>query len=231
MFSIKHYWLGGLASALVFAVLAVLYWQGIIFNPDRALFNTVKNKPEVKKMYEAAQAAEHKIKTEPDQPARYLQAAIAWKGIGDLLQDQRFLAKSLLVFQDGIERFGQNNILFYLNAGKVAESMNDFEKAEKYYRAASTISPLDESPYLYLADLYIYKVKKSKADILAVYAEAEAKVGNKLTVVWARGTYLRNTADYAGALKEYEVLVKSFPNESGYKEIVAELKTKLKMAK
>ncbi len=157
-----------------------------------------------------------------------MQVGLDWKGVGDGAQEPLFLQKSLAIYEDGIERFGKKNILFYLNAGKVAESMGDYVKAERYYRAAMTISAADESGYFDLADLYIYKLQKSKAEMLALYAEAEKKVGNKLTVFWARGSYLRRVEDYAGALKDYQTLVSYMPNDAGYKAIIAELQRKLK---
>lgn len=230
----KYHWLIGLVVAAVVAaavMVVFLYSQGIIGNPDRQLYNTVKNKPEVLAMYKAAEEAQKKIALAPDKPGLYLDAGLEWKGLGDMLQDKRFLVKSLAIYEDGAERFGESNILFYLNAGKVAESMGEFEKAEKYYRRASAISPLDETPYMYLADLFVYKLKKSKNEILAVFAEAEVVVGDRFSIVWARGSYLRDVGDYAGALKDYEILVKSFPDRTGYKQIVAELKAKLKAAK
>ncbi len=219
----------GLAFAI--AIVMRLVTQGVIGDPNRALFNRIKDKPQLVELYRMAEDEDEKMRAEPENPSRYLNAGLAWKGLGDGSRERVFLEKSLAIYEDGMERFGQKNILFYLNAGKVAESLGDYAKAEQYYRTAITISPLDESSYLYIADMYIYKMKKTNEEILAVFNDAEQKVSDKLAVIWARGTYLRRINDYEKALKDYEALVENFPQEAGYKQIVAELKAKISAGK
>ncbi len=208
-------------------VLVVLFKQGKIGNPDAVLFHTIKDNPQFVTLYQKAQAEQKKLVASPDKPGLYLDLGLDWKGLGDATQDKAWLQKSLTAYEDGIERFGKQNILFYLNAGKVAESIGDYAKAERYYRAAMTISTADESGYLSLADLYIFKLHKTKDELLSLYADAEKKVGNRLTVIWARGTYLKRIGDYAAALQDFQVLVKSAPRPEGYKVVVVELEAKL----
>lgn len=226
----KYWWVfGGLfflaGSALVGFV---LYERGLIGDPDQRLFRSIKKNPQWVALYEEAKQAEKKLKAAPDKPGLYLSAGMGWKGLGDATQDRRFLEKSLAFYEDGADRFGQSNILFYLNAGKVAESMGDYAIAEKYYRLAMSVSAADESGYLYLADLYLYKLNKSKDDMLALYTLAEKAVSNKLTIIWSRASYLRKIGDYRSALKDYQTLVAALPQEAGYKQIVAELQTKIR---
>ncbi len=226
----KMYWfIGGVILVVLGVVLVVLFKQGKIGDSNRVFFNEIKDKPVLVGLYHEAQAAEEKLVAAPDKPGLYLSLGMAWKGLGDAAQQNIWLQKSLAVYEDGIERFGKGNILFYLNAGKVAESIGDYAKAERYYRAAMTISVADESGYLYLADLYIYKLNKTKIDMLSLYAEAEKKVGNKSTVLSARGAYLKRIGDYAGALQEYQELAQANPQETAYQTLVAEMQAKLKV--
>ncbi|PIR92479.1 hypothetical protein COU01_01335 [Candidatus Falkowbacteria bacterium CG10_big_fil_rev_8_21_14_0_10_44_15] len=152
----------------------------------------------------------------------------SWKGLGDQTQDKFFYQKSLAVYQEGIKLFGEKNVLVYWNAGKVAEYLEDYNLAESYYRQSIAISPSYEDPYRNLADLYRFKMNKDPKDIIAVYDEGmEATAGNA-SLFLDKCSYLRLSANYAEALACYKILSKNYPDNSGYKEVIQELESKIK---
>lgn len=212
---------------------ALLWYQGIIGNGDRHLLRSIKDKPELVALYNKAKAKEKDIAKNPDEASLYFDLGLEWKSIAELTasNQKEFFTKSLGVYENGIERFGQKNILFYLNAGKLAERIGAFEKAEGYYKKAIEISPADESGYLYLVDLYYYSMHKSEASILAVFDAGLKIMVSPIALTSGRATYLRRAGSYVLALKDYELLSKNFPNNMGYKEIIQELKQKIAIQK
>lgn len=220
-----------IVGALVLVVLiATAVWYFGWFNKDRQLFKLIKNDPQLVELYNKAKAVEAKIAKTPAEASLYFDAGLDWKSIAELTSGDKtpFLKRTLQVYQDGIKRFGSKNILFYLNGGKLAERFAGYALAESYYREAIRISPQDESGYLYLVDLYINKLKKPAADILAVLNEAEKKVNNYLAVFAARAEYLYKIGDYANALADYKKLSENYPNFQGYKNMIKEIEQKLK---
>src|SRR3989344_1606578 len=152
----------------------------------------------------------------------------SWKGLGDQTQDKFFYQKSLAVYQEGIKLFGEKNVLVYWNAGKVAEYVGDYNLAESYYRQSIAISPSYEDPYRNLADLYRFKMNKNQKEIIAVYDEGmEATAGNA-SLFLDKCSYLRFSANYQEALACYQILSKNYPDNSGYKDTIKELESKIK---
>lgn len=210
----------------------LLAWnQGLLFNPDRALYNQIKHEPSLVALFNKAKEAEQKINAHPEVVAPYFDAGLYWKSIAEQMPGgdrAPFFKRSLAVYERGIKRFGQTNILFYLNGGKLAERVADYAKAEAYYRQAIAIAPGDESGYINLADIFAFKTQRPKADILALYTAAEKRMINPVTIIAARASYLRHIGDYAAALKDYITLSQAFPKNEGYQAVIAELQAKLR---
>lgn len=205
----------------------VLWQQGIIGRGDRALYNKIKDRRNLVEVLERAQDLENKIKTTPEKVGLYLQLGLEWKTLGDLSGEPGFYKKALTVYETGITKFGSKNILFYLNAGKTAELLEDYTVAEKYYQQAIAVSPGDENGYLNLASLYDYKLHKSKEAVVAVFNQGGQKLFNPIAIIAARASYLRRIGENSAALADYETLVKNFPDNQGFKNIVSELKEKI----
>jgi len=215
---------------LVVGLIAGWRWYlGSDSAPDRQLYSYIKRNPELGALYNKAIAKEKEIAKTPDKPTLYFDAGLYWKSIAEQSSENQrpFFEKSLLIYERGIEKFGQNNILFYLNGGKLAERLEDYAKAERYYKQAVKISPADESGYLALVDLYYYKLKLPKEDILAVFDVGMSSMINTVPLVSGRASYLRRIGEYAAALKDYRTLSKVFPQNAGYKEIIQELQSQL----
>lgn len=228
----KHLSIAAAGVAAIVLLAVGLWHQGYIGSGDRRLRRLIKNKPELVTLYDQAHALEEQIKKEPEKVSLYLDLGFRWKSIGDRSGGLPvFYQRSLEAYQGGITRFGSKNIIFYLNAGKIAEILENYGTAEKYYRQAISVSPHDDYGYSYLTELYSYKMNKSKDEIIAVYNEGIKNLGNPAKLIWARGSYLRRIGAYAEALADYQLLVKNFPDNVGYKEIAAELEAKVKEQK
>ena len=217
----------GIGVVVVLAGVMAGLWHLGWLGGERALWRQIKDKPALAELYQKARIKEREIAKELEKAEKYFTLGLLWKSIAEQGGPAEFFKKSLAIYEDGIARFGTKNILFYLNGGSVAEQMGDYVKAEIYFKKAIEISPADESGYLDLAELYEYKLKKTKSEILTVFKSGEGKMISALPLISARATYLRRAGDKAAALKDYEILSQSFPNNQGYKDIIAELKSDL----
>lgn len=217
-----------IGGIIVIGGLTFLGWnQGYYLNPDKHLYNQIKNRPDLLAEYNKAIADEKKLAANPDQPDYIFDEGLAWKSIGELGGGDEFFQRSLATYEQGIAKYGNTNILFYLNGGNVAERLGDLVKAERYYRKAMELSPGDESGYFDLVELYSFKLKKPEADILQIFNQALEKVVDPTQIIYERGTYLRRIGDNVNALKDYQMLAEKFPSRIGYKQIVAELQAKI----
>lgn len=212
---------------LTLLIILGLWQKGIFENSDKKLFKLIQGKPNLEEIFYEAQGVEAQIEKEPENASLYLTLGLRWKSIAELGGGEPFFQKSLETYEMGIEKFGQQNILFYLNGGKLAERLNNFEKAEQYYKKAIEISSADESGYLYLADLYSYKMNKSKEEVLRALEGGMNKMLSPIPLIAARAAYLRRVGDYKAALENYKILSQSFPDNAGYKEVIKELEKKI----
>ncbi len=226
----KFFIAGGVGLAAV--IVLVIAWRQGFLGGDNKLYRSIKANPELVNLFNLAKKREAEFAKNPDKPALYFDAGLAWKSIAERKADgkQPFFEKSLADYERGIEKFGQGNILFYLNAGHMAESLEDYAKAERYYKKAIEISSADESGYLNLVDLYYYKLHKSKEEILSVFSVGTTKMVFTIPLIAARATYLRRVGEYAEALKDYQTLSQAFPQNTGYKEIIQELQNNIRQA-
>lgn len=204
-----------------------VYWY---LTKETRLYNQIKNTPKLVELWNKAKNMEEKIKQKPEEAGFYMELGLNWKGLGELSgsSNKEFFNRSLAAYEVGIEKFGSKNILFYLNAGNLAEQLEDYTKAETYFKKAIEISSADETGYLELADLYSYKMKKDKIEVVKVYESGMKVMMNPISLIYARGSYLRRVGDYKNALADYKVMVENYPSNAGYKEIVQEIEAKIK---
>ncbi len=214
----------GVVALVVIGGVAGLWYTGFL-GGERAVRRSISSNPEWLANYEKAKQREAEIQKNPEKAGLYFSLGLAWKSIGELGGPKEFFNRSLAVYEQGIAKFGAQNILFYLNAGKLAERVDDLAKAENYYKKAIEISPADDSGYKYLAELYEYRLKKSKAEVLAVFHMGDIKMVNPSSLLMAEASYLHRVGDVLGALKIYRVLVEAYPSNQGYKRVVQELET------
>lgn len=198
---------------------------------DRPLQRAITGNAELLKLFSEAKTAEAEIAADPEKVRRYFDAGLAWKSIGELATTTSplpYFRRSLAVYEKGIVKYGEQNILFYLNAAKLAERLEDFSKAERYFRKAIEISPADESSYLALAEMLDYRLHRPKEQVVAVLNSGLNKMLNPTPLIIARAEYLRRRGFYAEALSDYRTLTANFPRYAGYQLIIKELEEILK---
>src|SRR5947207_2901786 len=82
------------------------FYKGFLGNPDRRLYNKIKDKPDLVAIFNKAEADEDQIRQHPDQASLYLDAGLKWKSIAELNnRDKDFYARSLAAYEQGIEKF------------------------------------------------------------------------------------------------------------------------------
>lgn len=218
-----------IAGAAVLVVVIIGLWQQGFLGGDRGLLKVIQGRPDLLILFDKTKTIKEKISKEPANAAWYLELGMTWKSIAERGGGELFFKKSLDAYEYGIKKFGKQNILFYLNGGKLAERIDENAKAEKYYKEAIKLSPADESGYLYLADLYSYKMFKSKEDVVRIYSLGiDSQMVNTIPLVAARASYLRRIGDWNGALADYRVLLENFPSNQGFKDIIVELEAAIK---
>lgn len=218
------------SAVIILAAGTLLFFQ---FYPEnkfeqRKIIKMLSGKPELLAKYDEIKAFEKRLKTEKQNEVNLLfNIGFYWKGLGELTEENFFFEKSLAIYEQGMKVTADKNVLFYWNAGKVAERLGDFSLAEEYYKKSITISPSYEDGYEDLADLYQYKLKKTPEEILAIYdAGIEAAMGDA-NLFLEKCSYLRSLGRDSDALACYELLSQSYPDHQGYKDTVAELKEKI----
>lgn len=218
----------GLLVLIVLVVAGIaggVYWY---LTKEARLYSQIKDKPQLVELWNKAKNMEAKIAQKPEEAGYYMELGLNWKSLGETANIKEFFNRSLATYEIGIKKFGQKNILFYLNAGNLAEQMGDYAKAESYFKKAIEISSADETGYIELADLYSYKMKKDKMTVVGVYESGMKVLMNPAPLIYARGSYLRRIGDYKNALEDYKVLSQNYPEHQGYKEIVKELEELIK---
>lgn len=155
--------------------------------------------------------------------AALISLGFAWKGLGDATKDNYFLKQALNIYQQGINRFGSQNVIFYWSAGSVASSMEEFELAEKHYKKAIAAAPSYVEGYTYLADLYRFKLKKTPDEIIKVYGDGIKATDGSLQLILDKSSYLRSIGRYEESLEGYKILSKQYPNNRGFEDVIREL--------
>lgn len=161
-------------------------------------------------------------------PAALVSLGFAWKGLGDATKDDYFLKQALKIYQQGISQFGSQNVIFYWSAGSVAGSMGEFETAEKYYKEAIVAAPAYGESYTYLAELYRFKMRKNSNEIIKVYDDGLQATSGNTQLLLEKSSYLRAIDHYEESLAGYKALLKQYPNNKGFEDVVLELEEKLK---
>ena len=157
-----------------------------------------------------------------------LSLGFAWKGLGDATKDNYFLQQALKMYQQGIDQFGNENIIFYWSAGSVAGSMGKFEMAENYYKSAIAVAPAYAEGYTYLAELYRFKMKKNSDEVIKIYDDGLKATSGNSQLFLERSSYLRAIGRYEESLAGYKDLLNQNPNNKGFEDVIWELEEKLK---
>lgn len=222
-----------LIVVLVLAVLLIgagIYWKKDIsfLMEQKNLQALIKNKPELNDRLAVALQNEKIILSGKQESAKYVELGLQWKALGELSGANVFFEKSLAVYENGIKKFGRENILFYLNGGKLLEKLGNYTKAETYYKNAIEIGINYTDGYLALAELYELKMDKSAEEVIAVYDLGLKQIGQDGQLILEKASYLRKVGKNAEALPLYQELLKRYPTNQGYKDVISKLEEAIK---
>jgi tetratricopeptide (TPR) repeat protein len=221
-----------LIVALVLAVLGGgVYWymnsSGSSQNDEKIVLSKIEGKSDLMGYYQKVKELQAKLAADPKNEVGYwVSIAFEWKSMGDMSGDQYFYGKAMELYKQGIAKYGNTNIPFYWNAGKVSELMNNFSEAEYYYREAIRVAPTDKEAYQNLADLYQFKLKKSTDDVLKIYEEGLKATNSEASLFLNHCSLLRKTDHVKEAIECYTVLSTSFPKNEQFKQVLEDLKNK-----
>jgi len=156
----------------------------------------------------------------------YLTQGIKYKGEGDAGHKESY-SKAIDEFKKAVEISEEKVWIPFLNLGYVYQAMGDNKSAEETYNKALEISNGDVIVYLAKIDLYRYSFKKTNDEIKNIYKEALAKAYENSNLVLSYAVFLRDSGEYSEALKYYEALLKSYPDNDNIKEQIKMLKSKI----
>src|SRR3989338_6694274 len=221
---------------LIIAVF-VLIVGGIVFNQrtagareEQTVLKKIGDKKELLDIYDKvkrAQAILNNPKDENEEVGNLLSLGNNCKALAELTKDDYFYTRSLAVFKEGIRKFGHKNIIFYLNDSGLAENNGNYSLAEHYYKESIRIAPSYGDGYIKLAELYSFRMKKSEDDVVMVYKQGRSANPANGPLLLEYAVYLKNIGRFKDAFEEYKLLLKVFPDNAGYQQIIKELEAKL----
>ena len=184
--------------------------------------------PELHDDFVAAQSKEAEIKTNPDRLETYVTAMMRYKALGDISKDERFYERALRIGISAMEKFGTQSYLPYLNASTIYMLLKDYQNAEKMLKKAIEMAPGDPQLYLRLIELYRDFMKKSEAEVIAVYEDSLQRLVNVLPVFSDYAAYLKSINRLEEALDKYRLLLKAVPGNPIYTQEVKDLENAVK---
>lgn len=154
----------------------------------------------------------------------YAEAARYWKTIGDstvqTLSHHRYARqRAAAIYEKALEKFGDTNAQLFSNAADVYLSLQKYEKAEEYYQRALALEPGNAGFYKKLADLYQYSLKKSPAEVLAVYDRAlQRLVVGAVDILKNRAVYYESIDKRKEALVDWAKVYALEPDNTAAKQ-------------
>lgn len=127
-------------------------------------------KPELVPYVEEIEKSSEKVNK--DDIATYATSGLAWKSLGDQTQNKEYYKKALDVYEDAIIVTQRKNTLFLVNAGNMAQYLEDYQTAKNYYEEAVSVDAGDANTYQKLIELHIYKLKSDKDLIVPIFDKA-----------------------------------------------------------
>lgn len=184
---------------------------------------------QTKSLYSDAIKLENDLWADPANVEKHLSTMMKWKSLGDVTGTKEFYERSNFVLMHLLDQPNGNTSLVYQNIATNYKYVGDYKMSEQYYRKAIELAPGDPDIYLLLVELYKFRMNKPKADIMAVYEEALAKIAqNNVDVVIDYAAYLYGQKEYQKSYEYYKLLVEKFPTNKGYKDRKDELDSILK---
>ena len=187
--------------------------------------------PQTKDAYALIVQREKEVKKDPTFYDGWMSLAFNWKGIGEVLKDEKYLWRSAKLYDEVIKRWGTKAYLPFLNQANVYIELEEYDKAENDLKIALEQDIGEQNLYIALADLYRLYMNKSKEDVMAVYEKGLVTVVSGGNLVNSYASYLNSVGEYEKALKYYKMLSQAYPNNTGYQNLIKELEIKVEPAK
>lgn len=164
-----------LAMAVGLTAAAVLYWYFVLSFTHK--LNSVEQKyPNLEQAVKEVEECRSNLKASST-AENYVNLGFACKSLADQVANSDkqaslpFYKEALKAYEDGIIKTNRRNTLFLMSAGNMKKYLGDYAGAAEYFKEAISVSPGDVTYYVSLAELYEYDMRKSKAEILAVYEQ------------------------------------------------------------
>ncbi len=209
---------------------AIYYQRAAPAREQQTVLQKLGNKSELFAIYDkvkSAQAVLQHPKDEGEETGNLISLGNNWKALAELTKDDYFYNKALAAYQEGIRKFGEKNVIFYWNAGGLAENHGDFALAEHYYKESIRIAPSYGDGYIKLAELYHFRMHKSDDEVEAVYKQGRNANPADGPLILENAVYLKSIGRYKDAVEEYKILLKVYPDNTGYQQSIKELEAKL----
>ena len=175
-------------------------------------------------VFDNALQSEKQIEGKPDETPLYHQAALYWKGLGDLTGNKEFYSRAIKLIKIGMQKQDGETSVGYLNLGNLYMLLGDHEEAEELYEKGIINNPGDPSLYSALARLYDEKMKKSVEEVIAVYERGVRTIAqDNVNFIIEYAGYLANHDRIEEALKYYRLLAQKYPTEKRFQDRVQEL--------
>jgi len=187
--------------------------------------------PQTKDAYALIVQREKEVKKDPTFYDGWMSLAFNWKGIGEVLKDEKYLWRSAKLYDEVIKCWGTKAYLPFLNQANVYIELEEYDKAENDLKIALEQDIGEQNLYIALADLYRLYMNKSKEDVMAVYEKGLVTVVSGGNLVNSYASYLNSVGEYEKALKYYKMLSQAYPNNTGYQNLIKELEIKVEPAK
>jgi len=190
---------------MIFILTLIVLAGGWYFysRPDNAQSELEKLKseyPELASYVDEVIELKNKLKEE-NKVESYVALGLALKSLADWAKNagvenyKDYYQQALRVYEEGILITNRKNTLFMENAGNMAKYLENYELAEDYYKEAISVSPGDDNYYILLAELYEYRMNKTKEEVAAVYDEGMSRVINPGYLEKLKESYLERAGN------------------------------------
>ena len=197
---------------------------------EQTVLQKIGDKKDLLEIYGKVKKAQSVLKNpkdESEEVVNLLSLSNNWKALAELTKDDYFYTRALAVYEEGIRKFGHKNVIYYWNGGGLAENHGDFALAEHYYKESIRIAPTYGEGYIKLAELYRFRMKKSEDEVAAVYKQGLGRNPADGPLLLENAAYLKSIGRFKDALEAYQLLLKVYPDNTGYRQTVKELEAKL----
>lgn len=174
-----------------------------------------------------AEATTKAYNEKSDEYNALLKESLRLKGEGDMGNRESYY-KAIEVLKSAAALTDNKVWIPFLNLGNLYKILGDYDQANTNYDLAIKISGKDVIPYLAKIELYQLYMKKPAPETMNLYQTALKTVTDNGNLMIGYANFCRDNGYPDDALKAFEALSKSFPDNKTYQEEIAKLKAQLK---